>query len=43
MKTISVPEKEQLSFGAQSILESVEKKWEKFPICMQPLVIHHPL
>jgi hypothetical protein len=30
MKTISVPEKEQLSFGSKSILESVEKKWEKF-------------
>lgn len=31
MKTISVPEKEQLSFGAQSILESVEKKMGKIP------------
>lgn len=31
MKTISVPEKEQLSFGTQSILESVEKKMGKIP------------
>jgi len=31
MKTISVPEKEQLSFGSQSILESVEKKMGKIP------------
>ena len=31
MKTISVPEKEQLSFGAQSILEFIEKKMGKIP------------
>ncbi|NML57673.1 carboxymuconolactone decarboxylase family protein [Chryseobacterium cheonjiense] len=31
MKTISVPEKEQLGFGSQSILESVEKKMGKIP------------
>lgn len=31
MKTISVPEKGQLSFTAQTILESVEKKMGKIP------------
>ncbi|MEF9478813.1 carboxymuconolactone decarboxylase family protein [Chryseobacterium sp. 1B4] len=31
MKTISVPEKEQLSFGSKSILDSVEKKMGKIP------------
>ena len=31
MKTITVPEKEQLSFGAQSILGSIEKKMGKIP------------
>ncbi|GEM_PF-6102945 len=29
MKTITVPEREQLSFGVQSILESMEKKMGK--------------
>ena len=41
MKTITVPNKEQLSAESQTILESVEKKMGKIPISMPQSAILH--